>query len=59
MGAVGEAGHLLASAAGVAAGGCLEWLRIRYERRDDIHESFLAIGCSLICLELLQAGGSF
>jgi transposase len=31
-------------------------LRIRYERRDDIHEAFLAIGCSLICLKLLQAG---
>lgn len=30
-------------------------LRIRYERRDDIHEAFLAIGCSLICLKLLQA----
>jgi transposase len=30
-------------------------LRIRYERRDDIHEAFLAIGCSLICLELLHA----
>jgi len=29
--------------------------RIRYERRDDIHEAFLAIGCSLICLKLLQA----
>jgi hypothetical protein len=29
-------------------------LRIRYERRDDIHEAFLAIGCSLICLKLLQ-----
>jgi transposase len=27
-------------------------LRIRYERRDDIHEAFLAIGCSLICLKL-------
>jgi hypothetical protein len=26
-------------------------LRIRYERRDDIHEAFLAIGCSLICLK--------
>src|SRR5919108_650998 len=34
-------------------------LRIRYERRDDIHEAFLAIGCSLICLRLLQAGDSF
>jgi transposase len=29
-------------------------LRVRYERRADIHEAFLAIGCSLICLELLQ-----
>lgn len=34
-------------------------LRIRYERRDDIHEAFLAIGCSLICLKLLQAEESF
>lgn len=24
-------------------------LRVRYERRDDIHEAFLSIGCSLIC----------
>jgi hypothetical protein len=30
-----------------------------YERRDDVHEAFLAIGCSLICLKLLQAGDSF
>jgi hypothetical protein len=29
-------------------------LRIRYERRDDIHEAFLAIGRSLICLKLLH-----
>jgi transposase len=34
-------------------------LRIRYERRDDIHEAFLAIACSLICLKLLQAEESF
>jgi transposase len=34
-------------------------LRIRYERRDDIHEAFLSIGCSLICLKLLETGGSF
>jgi hypothetical protein len=34
-------------------------LRIRYERRDDIHEAFLSIGCSLTCLKLLQAGGAF
>jgi transposase len=33
-------------------------LRIRYERRDDIHEAFLAIGCSLICLKLLQPEAS-
>jgi transposase len=29
-------------------------LRVRYERRVEIHEAFLAIGCSLICLKLLQ-----
>ena len=34
-------------------------LRIRYERRDDIHEAFLAIGCSLICLKLLRPENSF
>ena len=31
-------------------------LRIRFERRYDIHEAFLSIGCALICLSLL--GGS-
>ena len=34
-------------------------LRIRYERRNDIHEAFLTIGCSLICLKLLQPQESF
>ncbi len=34
-------------------------LRVRYERRDDIHEALLAIGCSLICLKLLNAEESF
>jgi len=34
-------------------------LRVRYERRADIHEAFLAIGCSLICLKLLQAEAPF
>lgn len=29
-------------------------LRIRYERRDDIHEALMSIGCSLICFSLLQ-----
>jgi transposase len=28
-------------------------LRVRYERRDDIHEAFLDIGCSLICFKAL------
>jgi transposase len=29
-------------------------LTIRYERRDDIHEAFLRLGCSLICLNYLS-----
>jgi transposase len=29
-------------------------LAIRYERRDDIHEAFLNLGCSLICLNYLS-----
>jgi len=41
----------------------LSWLHqfrrllVRFERRADIHEAFLAIACSLICLRKLQ--GSF
>ena len=31
-------------------------LRIRYERRDDVHEAFLLIGCALICWKRLQRG---
>jgi transposase len=34
-------------------------LRIRYERRADIHEAFLQIACSLICLKQLQAEEAF
>jgi transposase len=30
-------------------------LRIRYERRADIHEAFLSIGCSLICFRHLNS----
>ena len=30
-------------------------LGIRYERRADIHEAFLSIGCSLICFRRLNA----
>jgi IS5 family transposase len=29
-------------------------LRIRYERRDDIHQAFLDLGCALICWNVLQ-----
>jgi transposase len=29
-------------------------LRLRYERRADIHEAFLSIACSLICLRALH-----
>ncbi len=30
-------------------------LRVRYERRPDIHEAFVTIGCSLICLKRLPS----
>jgi transposase len=33
-------------------------LRIRYERRDDIHQAFLTIGCIKICAAFLFAGFS-
>jgi len=29
-------------------------LRVRYERRADIHQAFLTIGCVLICFRTLQ-----
>jgi transposase len=29
-------------------------LTIRYERRDDVHEAFLHLGCSRICLNYLS-----
>ena len=29
-------------------------LAIRYERRDDIHQAFLTLGCALICWNYLQ-----
>jgi transposase len=34
-------------------------LRVRYERRADIHQAFLTIGCCLICFKQLQATESF
>jgi transposase len=39
---------------------CLAWLhqfrrlRIRFERRADIHEAFLALGCAMICWNFLR-----
>ena len=33
-------------------------LRVRYERRDDIHEAFLTIGCSMICFKQLRLAGA-
>jgi transposase len=29
-------------------------LRTRYERRSDVHEAFLLLGCSLLCLNRLR-----
>jgi transposase len=29
-------------------------LRVRYEKRADIHEAFLSLGCALICWRFLQ-----
>ena len=31
-------------------------LRIRYERRADIHLAFLVLGCALICWNFIQGG---
>lgn len=33
---------------------CYRRLTIRYERRADIHEAFLDLGCALICFKYLQ-----
>ena len=33
-------------------------LRVRYERRADIHEALVTIGCCLICFKQLEAGES-
>lgn len=34
-------------------------LAVRYERRADIHEAFLHLGCALICLNAEQWEGGF
>ena len=31
-------------------------LKVRYERRADIHEAFLSLGCALVCWRVLLAG---
>jgi transposase len=32
----------------------LRRLRVRYDKRADIHEAFLSLGCALICWQSLQ-----
>jgi Transposase DDE domain len=34
-------------------------LRVRYEKRADIHEAFMYLGCALICWNVLKTGGWF
>jgi transposase len=34
-------------------------LRVRYDRRDEIHEAFLILGACLICLRLLATNNQF
>jgi hypothetical protein len=29
-------------------------LKVRYERRADIHQAFLTLGCALICLKFVN-----
>jgi hypothetical protein len=31
-------------------------LRVRYDKRADIHEAFLSLGCALICWQFLRKG---
>jgi transposase len=30
-------------------------LRVRYDKRSDIHEAFLSLGCALICWNFLES----
>lgn len=34
-------------------------LRVRYDRRDDVHECFMKIGCSMICWRRLHNSGGY
>jgi len=42
---------------------CFDWLfnwrrlRVRYEKRPDIHDAFLALACAMICWQKLQPSG--
>jgi IS5 family transposase len=36
----------------------LRRLKVRYERRTDIHEAFLSLGCALICWNAVQRHGA-
>ena len=59
-----SAGHRVQREAGqIQVGGgknALSWinrfrrLKVRYERRDDIHQAFLDLGCALICWRYVQ-----
>jgi hypothetical protein len=33
---------------------CFRWLKVRYERRDDVHQAFLDVGYALICWRYVQ-----
>jgi transposase len=33
-------------------------LRVRYEKRADIHEAFLSLGCALVCWQSLERAGA-
>jgi len=35
--------------------GRFRWLTVRYERRADIHRTFLSLGCALVCWQMLHA----
>jgi hypothetical protein len=39
---------------GSAASAAFRRLTVRYERRADIHQAFLSLGCSLICWKTLN-----
>lgn len=50
-GKAGTKWHVITDRAGVPLAwlGRYQRLTVRYERRDDIHQAFLSLGCALIC----------